>query len=141
MSTKNFDQPDTSRNIQTDLRRSSRRQFMNAACVTAATLVSAPYIAPARALGGRHGSANDRIRVGAIGTSIYVDRYTGGGNHPGRGALVGHLAGELGDMVAVADVNRLPTRRLSHHIFESKSNRKTRLLNDCTGIIESLCRI
>jgi hypothetical protein len=80
---------------------------MNAACVTAATLVSAPYIAPARALGGRHGSANDRIRIGAIGTSIYVDRYTGGGNHPGRGALVGHLAGELGDMVAVADVNRL----------------------------------
>jgi predicted dehydrogenase len=71
--------------------------------VAASTIVAVPYFVPARVLAA---SPNDQIRVGAIGTSIYVDRYTGGGNHPGRGALVGHLAGELGNMVAVADVNR-----------------------------------
>lgn len=130
MSTKNFDQPDTLGNIQRDLRRSSRRQFMNAACVTAATLVSAPYIAPACALGGRHGSANDRIRVGEIGTSIYVDRYTGGGNHPGRGALVGHLAGELGNMVAVADVNRL-----NADFFSERYNGNCKIYNDYLELI------
>lgn len=130
MSTKNFDQPDTLGNVQRDLPRSSRRQFMNAACVTAATLVSAPYIAPACALGGRHGSANDRIRVGAIGTSIYVDRYTGGGNHPGRGALVGHLAGELGNMVAVADVNRL-----NADFFAERYNGNCKIYNDYLELI------
>ncbi len=85
----------------------SRRQLLKTAATAAASIVAAPYFVPASALGGsRFGSANDRIQVGAIGTSIYVNRYTGGGNHPGRGALVGHLAGELGNMVAVADVNR-----------------------------------
>ena len=48
---------------------------------------------------------NSRVTVASIGTSIYRDRYTGAGNHPGRGAVVGHQAGQLGDMVAVADVN------------------------------------
>ncbi len=91
----------------TSANHASRRGFIKAAGLTGSAIMVAPYFVPAHVLGGsRSGSPNDRIRVGAIGTSIYVNRYTGGGNHPGRGALVGHQAGVLGDMVAVADVNR-----------------------------------
>ncbi len=50
-------------------------------------------------------SANDRLTLGAIGTGVYSDRYTGGGDHPGRGMTVALQAATLGDMVAVADVN------------------------------------
>ena len=116
--------------IEADGRRSSRRQFIRTACATTAAIASAPYIVPARALGGRHGSANDRIHVAAIGTSIYVDRYTGGGNHPGRGALVGHLAGELGDMLAVADVNRL-----NAEFFAQRYNGNCKIYNDYEALI------
>ena len=45
-------------------------------------------------------AANDRLGVGAIGTSIYTDRYTGAGEHPGQGAAIGHRAGQLGDMLS-----------------------------------------
>lgn len=77
----------------------SRRQFLTASAATGAVTVWLPRYGHAQ-------SANDRIRVGAIGTSIYTNRYTGDGDHPGRGAVIGHQAGERGDMVAVADVNR-----------------------------------
>ncbi|MCU0708607.1 MAG: Gfo/Idh/MocA family oxidoreductase, partial [Pirellula sp.] len=50
-------------------------------------------------------SANDKLNVASIGTSIYSDRYTGKGDHPGRGAEIGLQAAKLGNMVAVADVN------------------------------------
>lgn len=88
----------------TDLQASTRnrRQFLKTTAATTAAL-AVPMILPAGLLGSR---ANDRIRVGAIGTSIYTNRYTGDGDHPGRGAVVGHQAGRFGDMVAVADVNR-----------------------------------
>ncbi len=50
-------------------------------------------------------SANDRLTIGAIGTGVYADRYTGDGEHPGRGMSIALQAATLGDMVAVADVN------------------------------------
>jgi predicted dehydrogenase len=50
-------------------------------------------------------SANDRLTVGAIGTSVYTNRYTGQGDQPGRGMTIALQAATLGDMVAVADVN------------------------------------
>ena len=77
----------------------SRRKFVQSS-------VAAAGVAPLflrQSLG--QGSANDRLNVASIGTSIYTDRYTGKGDHPGRGAVVGHQAAELGNMVAVADVN------------------------------------
>jgi len=53
----------------------------------------------------RQESANDKLNVGAIGTSIYTNRYTGAGDHGGRGNEIGHQAGRIGNMLAVADVN------------------------------------
>jgi len=86
----------------------SRRQFVKATAAAGAAIAGAPYFVPAHLLAGsKRGSANERIRVGSIGTSIYKNRYTGDGDYPGRGAVVGHQAGKLGDMIAVADVNRL----------------------------------
>lgn len=81
--------------------RSTRRQFVGSTAA-AVSLASAPLFL--RTVRGQE-SANDRLNIGAIGTSIYADRYTGKGDHPGRGAEVGHQAGKLGNMVAVADVN------------------------------------
>jgi len=86
----------------------SRRRFVKTAAAAGAAIAGAPYFVPSHLLAGsKRGSANDRIRLGAIGTSIYKNRYTGEGDFPGRGGVVGHQAGKLGDMVAVADVNRL----------------------------------
>ncbi len=87
-------------NNQRQQKRIGRRRFLTAT----STIVATPYVwLPSR---GHGQSANDRLNVAAIGTSIYTNRYTGDGDHPGRGAVVGHQAGKLGDMVAVADVNR-----------------------------------
>ena len=49
--------------------------------------------------------ANDRLTLGAIGTSVYGDRYAGQGEQPGRGMTIALQAATLGDTVAVADVN------------------------------------
>lgn len=78
----------------------SRRAFLKHTAVAAAAV---PYIWSSSY--ARAQSANDKLNVGSIGTSIYTDRYTGAGDHPGRGAVVGHQAGKLGNMLAVADVN------------------------------------
>lgn len=83
-----------------------RNQRVNRRCFlgTTAAAISAPYVwLPSR---GHGQAASDRLNVAAIGTSIYTNRYTGDGDHPGRGGVVGHQAGKLGDMLAVADVNR-----------------------------------
>ena len=80
----------------------TRRDFLKTTALSGATL-SVPYFwTSAQA---QQDSANDRLNVGAIGTSIYTDRYTGDGEHPGRGGVIGHQAGKLGNMIAVADVN------------------------------------
>ena len=81
---------------------SNRRQFIKRSLAASSALGIAPlFYQPVKG----QGSANDRLTVGSIGTSIYVNRYTGAGEHAGRGAEVGHQAGRLGNMVAVADVN------------------------------------
>ena len=85
----------------------SRRQFLQTASLTASAIAIPHVWLPSPVLGMRPRSANDRLRIGSIGTSIYANRYTGDGDHPGRGAVIGHQAGALGEMVAVADVNRL----------------------------------
>ncbi|MFN9715520.1 MAG: Gfo/Idh/MocA family protein [Planctomycetota bacterium] len=77
----------------------SRRSFVGSS-------VAAAGVAPLflKTSWGRE-SANDKLNVASIGTSIYSDRYTGKGDHPGRGAEIGLQAAKLGNMVAVADVN------------------------------------
>ena len=84
-------------------KQSSRRRFLKTAGLTASA-VAVPYFWTSPRAYGR--SVNDRLQLGAIGTSIYTNRYTGDGDHPGRGAVVGHQAAKFGEMIAVADVNR-----------------------------------
>jgi myo-inositol 2-dehydrogenase/D-chiro-inositol 1-dehydrogenase len=83
--------------------RSSRRKFLQTTGMAATTL-AIPHIWVSKR--DYHGSPNDQLQLGAIGTSIYTDRYTGEGDHPGRGAVIGHQAAKFGQMIAVADVNR-----------------------------------
>ncbi len=85
-------------------KRSSRREFLKDTGAAASAALAAPYIIGNPKVLSE--SPNDKLRLAAIGTSIYTDRYTGQGDHPGRGAVVGHEAATFGEMVAVADVNR-----------------------------------
>ena len=79
----------------------TRRRFLHsAAAATGAMSVPMWW----RKAHGRQ-SANDRLTMGAIGTGVYVNRYEGPGEHPGRGMTIALQAATLGDMVAVADVN------------------------------------
>lgn len=86
---------------------SSRRNFLKQTGLTAGVAATAggfvPYFTTAPRAAAE--DKNSRLNVGSIGTSIYTDRYTGTGDRPGRGAVIGHQAGERGNMVAVADVN------------------------------------
>jgi predicted dehydrogenase len=83
--------------------RTTRRSFLKSSALLAGAVTTVPYFS--NRLRAQGEAANDRLNVGAIGTSIYTDRYTGAGEHAGRGAVVGHQAGKLGNMIAVADVN------------------------------------
>jgi predicted dehydrogenase len=85
--------------------KSSRRDFLKASGAAATALAVPSIWVPKPASAEAPQSPNDRLNIAAIGTSIYANRYTGDGDHPGRGAVVGHQAGKLGQMVAVADVN------------------------------------
>jgi len=86
-----------------------RRDFLKSALsmTTLGNLVFTPYyISSAQPV--RAESPNDKIRIGAIGTSCYAP-----GTWPnqiavcdGRGTTIARQAAELGEMVAVADVDR-----------------------------------
>ncbi len=82
----------------------TRRDFLK----RAASITGALAVWPAARAGTctKPNSKNDQIQVAAIGTSLYKDRWGVTGIRDGRGAVVGHQAGELGNMVAVCDVNR-----------------------------------
>jgi myo-inositol 2-dehydrogenase/D-chiro-inositol 1-dehydrogenase len=82
---------------------SSRRDFFKGVAAATGVAMAVPYFV-SRSF-ARQESANDKLNVGSIGTSIYTDRYTGAGEHAGRGAVIGHQAGAIGNMIAVADVN------------------------------------
>ena len=114
--------------VKTNLSRvtANRRNFIKSTAAATA-VIAVPMILPARLLGS---VANDRVRVGSIGTSIYSNRYTGDGDHPGRGAVVGHQAGKLGDMVAVADVNRR-----NAEFFAKRYKDNCRVYNDYQALL------
>ncbi len=80
----------------------TRRDFLKG-IAAAGTAAAVPYFVSSSF--AQQESANDKLNIGSIGTSIYTDRYTGKGEHAGRGAEIGHQAGRLGNMTAVADVN------------------------------------
>ena len=85
-------------------KQSTRRDFIKDSGIAASAAFAAPYILANPSI--LSDSPNDNLRMAAIGTSIYVNRYTGDGEFGGRGAVVGHQLAKFGDMVAVADVNR-----------------------------------
>lgn len=82
----------------------TRRDFLRGAVALTGAGTAAPYFRTSAY--ARAQAPSDRLHVGAIGTSIYTDRWGVEGKQDGRGAVIGHQAGRLGNMVAVADVNR-----------------------------------
>jgi len=108
--------------------RSSRRDFLKRAATFGAA-IAAPYFWTNSTL--RAESKNDRLNVAAIGTSIYTDRWGHKGEQDGRGAVVGHQAGRLGNMVAVADVNRRYAER-----FASRYDGRCRVYGDYRKVLD-----
>ena len=95
----------------------TRRSFLKSSTATAGALALPLWY---RRRSHADDSPNDRLTLGSIGTGVYTDRYTGGGDHPGRGMTIALQAATLGDTVAVADVNTAHGRffqdRLDHQI-------------------------
>ena len=77
-----------------------RREFLRNISITTGAAVATPYFWSSSH--AQEESKNDRLNVGSIGTSIY---YTDKDKQPGRGTEIGHQAGKLGNMLAVADVD------------------------------------
>ena len=82
--------------------RSNRRDFLKTSVGVSATV---PYFWSSAYANGE--SANDKITVASIGTSIYTDKWGVPGKRDGQGAMIGRKAAKLGNMVAVADVNQV----------------------------------
>lgn len=81
-------------------------------------------------------SANDRLTVAAIGTGVYSDRYTGKGDHPGRGMTIALQAATIGNMVAVADVNLAHGRFFTDQIAKRTPDRKVEVFQDYRKLLE-----
>jgi len=109
--------------------RISRRQFLSTSTRLAGAGVVTPYFWSSSY--ARAESANDRPNVAAIGTSIYTNRYTGPGEHDGRGAVIGHQAEAFGNMVAVADVNLRHAR-----FFAARCKGKCEVYQDYRKVLE-----
>ncbi len=97
--------------------KSSRRDFLKGAAAAAGAGVAVPYFWTSAV--AKAEAKNDRINVAAIGTSIYTDRWGQKGEMDGRGSVIGHQAGRLGNMVACCDVNRIFAER-----FAEKANKE-----------------
>ncbi len=110
--------------------RSNRREFLGTSAGLAASTAAVGMPLWWRKAHGQE-SANDRLTVAAIGTGVYSDRYTGKGDHPGRGMTIALQAATLGNMVAVADVN------LSHgRFFQKKLGREIEVVQDYRKLLE-----
>lgn len=88
--------------------RSTRRRFLQQAAG-----LPVPYFLAARR--ARAESPNDRLGVGSIGVSTYHNRWGRQESFDGRGSVIGHQAGRLGNMVACCDVNQAYCERFAAH--------------------------
>ena len=79
----------------------TRREFLQSAAAASMAVGMPLWLRKAQG----KAAANDRLNIGAIGTGVYTNRYTGEGDHPGRGMTIALQAATLGNMVAVADCN------------------------------------
>jgi predicted dehydrogenase len=109
--------------------KSSRRGFLKRAAALAGTGAMAPYCWTTRSTAAE--AANDRVNVASIGTSIYANRWGHQGEMDGRGSVVGHQAGRIGNMVAVADVNRRYAER-----FASKYDGRCQVYQDYRELLD-----
>jgi predicted dehydrogenase len=109
------------------IEQSSRREFIKSTAVSAGALAAPLWW---RSASGQE-AANDRLTLGAIGTGVYTNRYTGRGDHPGRGMTIALQAATLGDMVAVADVN-LPHARF----FQERLGKKLEICQDYRRLLD-----
>jgi len=109
--------------------KSNRRDFLKRSAGVLAAGTTAPYFwSSSRA---KAESKNDRLGVGAIGTSTYYDRWGQKGVADGRGAVIGHQAGKLGNMVACCDVDRRHAER-----FASRYDGKCKMYPDFRKLLE-----
>ncbi|MCL2744448.1 MAG: Gfo/Idh/MocA family oxidoreductase [Planctomycetaceae bacterium] len=84
----------------------TRRDFLAAATATASTVVLMPYLFSSEQPVRRKG-ANERLNIGAIGTSQYrAGVWDRSEPFDGRGATIARHAAQFGEMVAVADAYR-----------------------------------
>lgn len=81
-------------------------------------------------------SANDRLTVASIGTGVYSDRYTGKGDHPGRGMTIALQASTIGNMVAVADVNLAHGRFFNDQIAKRTPGKTVEIFQDYRKLLE-----
>ena len=94
-----------------------RRQFMQHSASTLGVSIATPYLmTSARAAESKPASANDRLRMGAIGTG---DRWSSMGRNSLGG--VGGAAAGFGDYVAFCDVDAYRKER-ARHICGSKGD-------------------
>lgn len=85
-------------------KRPTRRDFLLSSVGAIAASAVTPYYWTSSY--AKAESKNDRLNVAAIGTSIYRNRWGRTDAFDGRGSVIGHQAGTLGNMVACCDVNR-----------------------------------
>jgi len=109
------------------LKRLRRRAFLKQSAVLAGAAV--PYFHSSRSAGAA--SPSDRLHVAAIGVSTYTDRWGTKGLQDGRGAVIGHQAGRLGNMVACCDVNRRHAER-----FAARYDGKCKIYGDYRKLLE-----
>ena len=109
--------------------KSSRRRFLKRAAAAAGAAATAPYFWTTPSTAAE--AANDRVNVASIGTSIYANRWGTEGEMDGRGSVIGHQAGRIGNMVAVADVNLRYAER-----FASKYEGRRQVYQDYRKLLE-----
>jgi predicted dehydrogenase len=111
------------------LKRSTRRDFLKRTATAAGVAAAVPYFRSSDC--AKAESKSDRLTVASIGVSTYKDRWRHKGVQDGRGAVIGHQAGELGDMVACCDVNRQWAER-----FASRYGGKCRIYGDYRKLLQ-----
>ncbi len=107
-----------------------RRDFLKTTAGIAAAGTAAPYVWTSSYAKAQE-PAGDKLNVASIGTSLYIDRGGHKGKMDGRGARIGHQAGQLGNMVAVCDVNRLYAEA-----FASRYDGKCEIYSDYRKLLE-----
>lgn len=110
----------------------SRRKALTSAAATGAAMALPVWWRKAQG----QSPASDRLTVAAIGTGVYSNRYTGKGDHPGRGMTIALQASTIGNMVAVADVNLAHARFFNDQIARRTPGKSVEIFQDYRKLLE-----